>query len=463
MLQGKEGQMENKYNVKYGEFTRKMLWSLRNSKDNIVFSPVSLLILLGMLADATGSDTRNEIINVIGGNCYEDAMKWIKELEMELSMSEKIMLANAVFIRPDLKGKIANGYEDRLKNIYNGRLFATEDIAAEVNTWIKNQTGGMIPEIDENSFRDKLACLMNAVAFNARWEEKYEYDDIVMDDFHNADGTINNISMLRSHEDYYIENDYFTGFTKFYEGRGYSYMALLPKQEDYDSLERAIEEIDFSRIFSEREQADVMVQIPEYKNEFDSCLNDFFIQMGIRLAFSSAADFMPMIDEWVKVDEISHKAFLQLDRNGTKAIALSYACLGAGGCSGLSQRCVMLDRPFIYAVIHNATGLPVFVGRVNHLEKGDFEFTKEEYEISTDRLDEYEPEPHEFSSEEEKKAYAKKMFRKIAKNIHPGVNPLYETTKKIQDLYEELQNSYKECDVRMLDIIEHEVELILKE
>ena len=89
--------------------------------------------------------------------------------------------------------------------------------------------------------------------------------------------------------------------------------------------------------------------------------------------------------------------------------------------------------------------------------------SKKEYEISTDRLDEYEPEPHEFSSEEEKKAYAKKMFRKIAKNIHPGVNPLYETTKKIQDLYEELQNSYKECDVRMLDIIEHEVELILKE
>lgn len=207
---GRVGIMENKYNAKLGEITRKMLCDLRNNNDNIVFSPVSLLMLLGMLADAAGGETRNEIIRVIGGDCYEDVMKWIKELEMELALSEKVMLANAVFIRPDLKGKITPGYEDRLKNICDGRLFATEDIAAEVNAWIKNQTGGMIPEIDENSFRDKLACLMNAVAFNAQWEKKYEHDDIVMDDFHNADGTINNISMLKSHEDYYIENDYFT-------------------------------------------------------------------------------------------------------------------------------------------------------------------------------------------------------------------------------------------------------------
>ena len=68
------------------------------------------------------------------------------------------------------------------------------------------------------------------------------------------------------------------------------------------------------------------------------------------------------------MDAIIHKAHIEVDRKGTKAAAVSLGIVVCG-CAPQPEEFkeVRLDRPFIYAIMHNQTGLPVFAGVTNYV------------------------------------------------------------------------------------------------
>jgi len=227
----------------------------------------------------------------------------------------------------------------------------------------------MIEKIADENMRNMLACLMNAICFEVEWAEKYEEDDITEgDEFTNADGSTSEVTMLRSEEPYYIENDMFTGFIKPYKGLEYSFMALLPKDESAESLKASLSSTDFSKLFDSKQDFDVNVTMPEFKYDFSDDLTEYLESLGILKIFSTSADFSPMTDEWLKADGIIHKAHIELDRKGTKAAAASAMVMITGFAPDFARiKYVRLDRPFIYAIMHNDSGLPVFTGIVNKL------------------------------------------------------------------------------------------------
>ena len=65
---------------------------------------------------------------------------------------------------------------------------------------------------------------------------------------------------------------------------------------------------------------------------------------------------------------VYQKTYIEVNRNGTKAAAITWAtndeCAAA---MPLEPKYVYLDRPFVYAIVDNATGLPLFVGVVSEL------------------------------------------------------------------------------------------------
>lgn len=437
----------------YNMITRKLLSQFAaDESQNVVFSPLSVLILLGMLADATEGQTQDEINKVLGdGLELQAVIDWLSYIQKKLEESGALKSSNAVCIKEEIKSKIVDGYENHLKESFNGKLFSAANMVDAVNEWVNRNTKGMIQKIADDSMKSMLACLLNAIAFEARWVQKYKFDDLDYWDFNNSDGTSSEVTMMRSTEWQYIEDAHFTGFTKPYKDVGYSYIALLPKQDDSGYLKDAIRELDLTALYNSRVREEVHTEIPEYKLEFSEQLNDFCKSLGIEKVFSDSADFSPMIDEWIKVDQIIHKAFIQVDRNGTKAAAVTAAVCVAGGCPVMDYKTVILDRPFIYAVVHDDTGIPVFVGVVNNLEGGD-------YELEDIELDEL-----YFDSDEECREYVKSTFREIAERIHPDKSSIYEISEEIRNLFAEAQRYYKEQDPYGLQVVKFNIDRLLDE
>ena len=373
----------SRYNKKYNDLTTRVLnYFLSSDPGNIVFSPFSVLMLLSIAADAVNGNTRQEILNVIGSDLeYESHRNMISEIQRlfteivtivdgkeSYTKGGEVVSANAVCVREDIKNTINAKFEKTIEK-YHGELFSSKNIVDEVNNWVKEKTKGMIVKAADESMNQMVLCLMNAIAFEAEWAEIYEEDDVYEDDFTDADGNTHEVQMMNSTEYSYIENDLFTGFVKPYKDFEFSYMALLPKKKGKKAINKAVEAINLTEVFHSAESRKVYVTMPEFKYDFDRDLKDVCRKMGIETMFTPQADFSPMSQEWLMMDAIIHKAYIEVDRKGTKAAAVSMGIVVCG-CAPQPEEFkeVRLDRPFIYAIMHNQTGLPVFAGVTNYIE-----------------------------------------------------------------------------------------------
>ena len=109
--------------------------------------------------------------------------------------------------------------------------------------------------------------------------------------------------------------------------------------------------------------------MPEFTADFEEKMHDYCENKGLQTVFTDYADFSPMSTSALKVGEIAHKAKIEASRHGTKAAAVTFS--GFVGCAPrvLEFREVRLTRPFVYAIVHTETGIPVFAGIENRIAK----------------------------------------------------------------------------------------------
>ena len=359
----------NTYSPHYNKLAAKFFseYVLTNKGDNVIISPLSIIVLLAIAADSTDGNTRKEIAEVLKGILpYDATMGIISQIQKELSETGSLVSSNAAIVKKTIENSINPEYKDRIASKFGGELFCTDDVVYAVNSWVKEKTKGLIEQIVDESMAGTLMTLINAVSFEAEWEKEYCEDDIKEDEFRNADGSRSNVNMMFCKEYSYIENEFFTGFLKPYKNGDYSFMALLPKNDHNERIfRRAVEKIDFSGLYNSESCEKVFVYLPEFKVESKAELTKLFTDMGINKIFSEEADFSPLSSEWLRADSIVHKARIEVDRKGTKAAAATAMLLAAGCVPRSNPKIVRLDRPFIYAIMHNETGLPVFTGIMN--------------------------------------------------------------------------------------------------
>ena len=359
-----------KYSDHYNRLSRLLLENLYNDKkdQNIVFSPFSILMILAIVSDATAGRTRDEIAGVLSSDMsYEDVICTLREISKIFTANKAFISSNAVCVNNTIASSIVPAYANHLREQFGGKLFSSADIVSDVNSWVKKHTFGMIDTIADDSMRNSLVCMMNASAFLGKWTKHYTRNDILYKEFRNSDGTKKETALLKLREYEYIENDNFTGFVKPYKDVDFSFMALLPKQETDAGMKQALHSLNLSDLFNLRIKETVMATLPEFKYSFDEDLTGLCRKSGIEVLFSEHADFTPLASEWLKITAIIHKTRIEVNRNGTKAAAATVAFACAAGVPQFNYKVVKLDRPFVYAIVHNTTGLPVFTGIVNKL------------------------------------------------------------------------------------------------
>lgn len=89
------------------------------------------------------------------------------------------------------------------------------------------------------------------------------------------------------------------------------------------------------------------------------------VMSTISAASMAASEPRPPIGN-IYIGEVLHKTFISLDELGTKAGAVTKVEMKVESAI-LDLKIVTLNRPFVYAIIDNATMLPVFIGTVMSL------------------------------------------------------------------------------------------------
>lgn len=346
---------------------------------DVIVSPLSAVMLLGIAADASQGPTRSEITRAIApGTPYDELMRILHDVQARYTRSRTVRSANAVCVRNDYAPSIHPGYAERLRHVFGGALFSSIDLVNDVNAWAAKKTNGMIDRVADDSATDAVFCLLNAIAFESDWKTPYEDTDPTRREFHNADGTTSTVMMLPSSERRYLENQDVIGFTKPYKNERFEFMALLPKNPGNEALLDAVRHTDFTRTYRGQDSTlnkssdDILypiphtahVWLPEFSRDTWIDLIGFCRGLGIETVFGPGADFSPLTSAPIYIGEIVHKAHIEVDRRGTKAAAVTFGFAMVTGMPTAYPPVteVHLDRPFLYAIMDSETGLPVFTG-----------------------------------------------------------------------------------------------------
>lgn len=336
--------------------------------ENINYSIFSIMTLLAITAQATAANTRSEVVQaLIKSDDYEYLIANVQNLQKILSDNQVFQSANAVLIQQSMHDDIMPDYAELLKNTFDADLLISHNMAEDVNDWVSQKTSGMIPQIADESMNHMLACMLNAVIFDDAWKEPYEEDRIQRELFTNYSNSNSTVQMMNSIESAYIENDSFTGFVKPYRN-SFSFIGLLPKNKYNSVFEKVLKDIDIMELYQQRSKETVYVSIPEFQITFGKDISRLCRSMGIHMLFTPKADFSPMVSEQLMLGQIIHKTKIEVNRKGTKAAAVTAGVLYLGSIPFLNHKEVCLNRPFVYAIVENRTGIPVFTGVVKHLQ-----------------------------------------------------------------------------------------------
>lgn len=347
--------------------------------ENTIVSPQSLYFALGMTINGANGDTQQELINTLcKGSDLQEFNDNISAL-INQTDTKTCNIANSIWLRDvqdlSLNSEFKKSSEEYFKSEIYTKKFDGKFVDT-VNKWVSKNTDGMIDTIlNEVPSEDTMMYLINAICFDAKWNDKY--DDIQINEngkFTNSKGDIQDVVMLNSTEDTYLCDEQSTGFLKYYLGGKYAFMGILPNEDvsinDYMESLTGDSFINLYRSKISGNSVSVNVTIPEFKYTSEYLLNDTLKDMGISSAFDEfSADFSNMIDSntyKLYMGKVIQKAYIQVDRNGIKASAITSISMN-DATAMLETYQVYLDRPFIYAIMDTDTELPIFMGVVNNI------------------------------------------------------------------------------------------------
>lgn len=335
---------------------------------NTLVSPLSVETVLAMIANGANGTTKQEIEKALGLS-VADLNAYLKDYMGGLPNSDKAFakLANSIWIE--------NGYPVKKPflqtnaDYYGAEIYQTKfngKALKEINDWVSEKTDGMIPEILEELPPNSVMALVNTVLFDAEWKNGYRGS--VENVFTTEEGQTRKAQFLNKTEEVaYIETEYETGFAKPYKDGYYNFVALLPAAGT--SLDDYIDGLTTERVrgFWNTGYTRVQTSIPAFEIEYEADMENILKSLGMKTLLSKQAD-LSGIGKDLLVGEVKHKTAITLDKNGTKAAAVSATVKAMKGMSA-KPPVVTLDRPFVYMIVDNTTGLPLFIGSVTDIGK----------------------------------------------------------------------------------------------
>ena len=357
----------------------------KDDKGNVLISPYSINTALGMTELGAGNETLKQMEETVNGGLsrseFETIMYRLRE-ETVLEDQVKWNTANSLWLKDDGRWALRDEFLTETVSYYDPEIYKApfnDQTLKDINSWVSNETDKKITQILDKIDPRAVLYLVNATAFEAEWETMYEEDDIFDGrTFTNADNSSSEVTMLTS-----TENRYFTlgkgeGFIKPYKGGRFAYVAILPEEgmgTDEYLEDLAASKEDFSKAVREADYESVIVHLPEYSMDYDVKLHEVYKNMGMDIPFDeNKADFHDMITSTagepynVWIGRILHKTHIEVDRKGTKAAAATVVEMNIK-CQSIEvveePKIIVLDRPFVYAIVETETGIPFFIGCQN--------------------------------------------------------------------------------------------------
>jgi serpin B len=224
--------------------------------------------------------------------------------------------------------------------------------------------------------RDTRLVLVNAIYFLGDWAQPFEPRTTHPAPFHLTASETEDVPTMNRTAGFRIaQKDGVTALEIPYKGGELSMMLLVPDEiEGLAAVEGALDTKKLEALARAMKTEQVWVALPKFEVNPEGSLSfaEDLMAMGMPLAFDrEKADFTGMANpphpgDRLVITDVFHKGFVRVDEKGTEAAAATAVAMSRGGFGREAPpRPFKADRPFLFLIRDNASGLVLFLGRVS--------------------------------------------------------------------------------------------------
>lgn len=343
-----------------------------DESDNIIISPLSISEALSMTLNGANGATRDSMLAALrmNGLTPEIINSSYKNLSASLLNVDKrvlISVANSVWTEKNFVVK--KPFTDILTQSYDAesKSFDITDPQAPgmVNNWIESKTNGLIKNMLDGLDPNTVMLLINAIYFKGKWNSQFDKENTVKESFYKPGGVTSQVPMMKQTSDYKIFNG--EGFTiaELPYGQGNFVMdVILPTGNNrIKDIIPLINDNSLNGWLDHLGERKTELTFPKFKYGYKKELASILSDMGMGIAFSSAANFSNIADIALQISFVLHQAFIETNEEGTEAAAATIVGI-VTTAEPIGPFVLKIDHSFLYIIRETTTNSILFMGRV---------------------------------------------------------------------------------------------------
>ncbi|EFO99891.1 CRE-SRP-3 protein [Caenorhabditis remanei] len=294
------------------QFGLNFLKTLPAYNESLVFSPISIALVLSLVHTGARGKSKEQIGDVLltgaSDDQYVNHFSFINENIRKGENGVESYIANRVYLK---KGFTANPsfLSVALKN-YGADAktldFTTLTAVREINTFVKEATKGKITEVaTKDTVKDALALLINAIYFKGDWQDKFDGFSVGDYDFTTYSGAVKSMKFMRefSSDRHYSSDDIFQVLHLKYADERFRFSVFLPKEKN--TLKQALGKLDakrFQYLIQNYKKTFMNTDLPKFTVEKEISLKRSLEILGITEIFSDSANLSGLAEN-IKISD----------------------------------------------------------------------------------------------------------------------------------------------------------------
>ena len=331
-------------------------------RGNLVYSPLSLALALGLVREGARGETAAQIDTVLHLPAQQGEMfdALIRALRADCSDGNTVQIGDRVFAAPDFP--LQSSYLTALKRYYDAGVYraAFPDPALEdINGYVTRATHGRIPHLLDHLSATDVMVLVNAVYLKAAWAVPFAGYLTEDKDFTTSTAGPVTVKMMSGVGQFdYTSGDGWQAVRLPYRGDRLSMWVLLPSGSTgpLDLLSPSV----LGQAMRTFTPTELELDLPRWHTSSQLDLMGPLAALGLT-SLMQDPDLSGMTRAGgLQVSQAVQQANIDVGEKGTVAAAAT--AIAVGESAEAVPQTLSVDHPFAYAIVDNATGVPLFEG-----------------------------------------------------------------------------------------------------
>lgn len=342
---------------------------------NMLLSPLSLNVVLNMVLLGARGRTAYQMSSQLNHPDKKGLSELLKDMTSTGGNKRATSLDMASAMLIEQGAPYNESYHREIEDLFDANLGVTQfaqnpdEIVKEVNAWANHKTRGRIDKFLQQAPDAATKMLvLNAMYFKGNWKTQFDPEFTEKRTFHNLDGTKSRVPMMFLIHGFELGYDAALDVDVLklpYADDHFSMILVVPRNRQ-NSIGAVVQGLSTSKLNSMLRNLDTQnVELTMPKLNVDQLLKlrGSLEQLGLKVPFSESANFSGISEKLdLRLNEVMHKAALDVDEEGTRAVAATQAQFVSKSLVQFTQFTV--DHPFLAFIRHEKSGAIVFLAHI---------------------------------------------------------------------------------------------------